>query len=404
MELSDVRREKSKIFFNELTGIRAIAAYMVFLHHYNFFFSEQRFGSFIHSFVGEFHVGVTIFFVLSGFLICYRYYDDIKLKNKKWIVNYIQNRVARIYPIYFLATTATFAMIFIHSSHLNIAGLNFPIVPYGGQGISVHHDIILYILNITFLRGFFDGIHFTGAGQGWSLTVEECFYICAPFIFYFSKKVKLIIPLLVIFFTGLLLWFIFKNINFYGFFGNLRFELYFTFFGRCFEFFVGIKLALIFKNKYEDRVSKFNYKTLIGTLYIAICISIMALIKGDKDFSSETLGGIAINNFVLPIGIAILFLGLITETTYISRILKSKIFVLLGKSSYSFYLIHVAIINLVVAKITHSTLIIFLITTIVSIIVFKFIEEPCNKYIRKLDVYAFLRKVKGRFTKRAVVL
>ena len=400
MDLSEVRKEKATIFFNELTGIRAIAAYMVFLHHYNFFFSAERYGNFIHSFVGEFHVGVTIFFVLSGFLICYRYYDKYNLRSNEWIVNYIQNRVARIYPIYFLVTTGTFSMILIHSSHVNLAGLNFPIVPYGGQGISVHHDIILYILNITFIRGFFDNFRFTGVGQGWSLTVEECFYIAAPLIFYCSKKMKLIIPFLVIFFSGLLAWIIFRNINFYGFFGNLKFELYFTFFGRCFEFFVGIKLALIFKKSYENKVSKSNYKTVIGILYIAICISVMVFVKGDKTYSTETFGGIVINNFFLPIGVAILFLGLITEKTYLSKVLKSKIFILLGKSSYSFYLIHVAVISVLVGRVTHSTLIIFLVTNILSIILFKFIEEPCNKYIRKLNVHGFLRRIKGLLTKQ----
>ena len=400
MELSEVKKERAKTFFNELTGIRAIAAYMVFLHHYNFFFSEERFGRFIHSFVGEFHVGVTIFFVLSGFLICYRYYDDYNLKSNKWIVNYMQNRVARIYPVYFLVTTGTFLMIFMSSFHLHPGGLNFPIKPYGGQGISVHNDIILYILNITFLKGFFDYFHFTGVGQGWSLTVEECFYIAAPLIFYFSKRMKLIIPLLVIFLIGLLTWFIFRNINFYGFFGNLKFVLYFTFFGRCFEFFVGIKLALIFKKNYENRPAKSGFKTLTGIVYIAICISVMALIKGDKTYSTETYGGIAINNLLLPIGIAILFLGLITERTYLSRILKSKLFVLCGKSSYSFYLIHVAVISVLVGKITQSTLIIFLVINVLSIIIFKLIEEPCNKYIRKLDVYSWLGRIKVLFTKK----
>jgi len=400
MELPQIKKGKSSNFYNELTGIRAIAAYMVFLHHYNFFFSKERFGSFIHSFVGEFHVGVTIFFVLSGFLICYRYYDNFNLKSSKWMVEYIQNRIARIYPVYFLITTMTFLIIIIHSSHLSFPGLNFKVVPYGGQGISLHRDIILYILNITFIRGFFDDFHFTGVGQGWSLTVEECFYICAPFIFYFSKKLKLVIPLIFIFFTGLLICYLFKDINFYGFFGNLKFELYFTFFGRCFEFFVGIKLALIFKNKYENKTLKSNHKTFIGIIYMAICISIMALIKGDKTYSSETLVGILINNFILPMGIAILFLGLLTENTYVKRVLKTKIFVLCGKSSYSFYLIHVAIINVAVAKITHNTLIIFLIINVASIIIFKFFEEPCNKYIRKINIYTSLGRIKSLFTGR----
>ena len=100
-------KNKGNNIFDELTGIRAIAAFMVFFHHNNMF-SEKKFGIFIHDFVKELHVGVTMFFVLSGFLICYRYYDNIEIRNKKWILIYIQNRIARIYPMYFIMTTITF--------------------------------------------------------------------------------------------------------------------------------------------------------------------------------------------------------------------------------------------------------------------------------------------------------
>ena len=60
----------SKENFPALTGIRAVAAFMVYIHHRNPF-DEVFFGKKIHDFFGEFHVGVTIFFVLSGFLITY---------------------------------------------------------------------------------------------------------------------------------------------------------------------------------------------------------------------------------------------------------------------------------------------------------------------------------------------
>ena len=88
-----------------LTGIRAIAAYLVYLHHTNPF-TEERFGSFIHSFIHQFHIGVSIFFVLSGFLITLRYYESSTLK-LPWLKKYFQNRIARVYPMYFILTTFT---------------------------------------------------------------------------------------------------------------------------------------------------------------------------------------------------------------------------------------------------------------------------------------------------------
>ncbi len=99
-----IRSEKKtgKNYFAALTGIRIIAAYMVFIHHYNFFTK----GSFAWAFVNELHIGLPIFFVLSGFLIAYRYYSNGTIHVK----NYIVNRVARVYPMYFLLTTLTFIL------------------------------------------------------------------------------------------------------------------------------------------------------------------------------------------------------------------------------------------------------------------------------------------------------
>ncbi len=119
----------NKKFFSALTGIRAIAAFMVCLFHFNPF-TEVRFGSIVHNFFNEFHVGVTMFFVLSGFLIAYRYSDMEKIKFKQ----YFLNRFARIYPVYFILTTLILAS-------------NFFLY----NGLSLGAWLFEYFLNITFL-------------------------------------------------------------------------------------------------------------------------------------------------------------------------------------------------------------------------------------------------------------
>jgi peptidoglycan/LPS O-acetylase OafA/YrhL len=47
-----------------LTGVRALAAYLVFISHYAYIF-DAGFPHFLRRFFLEFHIGVTIFFVLS---------------------------------------------------------------------------------------------------------------------------------------------------------------------------------------------------------------------------------------------------------------------------------------------------------------------------------------------------
>ena len=82
-----------KNYFPALTGVRAFAAYLVFISHYDYVFVDN-FPQFFKRFFHEFHIGVTVFFVLSGFLITYRYYNNFHL-TKDWFKQYLKNRVAR---------------------------------------------------------------------------------------------------------------------------------------------------------------------------------------------------------------------------------------------------------------------------------------------------------------------
>jgi peptidoglycan/LPS O-acetylase OafA/YrhL len=388
-----------------LTGVRALAAYLVFISHYAYAFDEN-FPHAVQRFLNEFHIGVTIFFVLSGFLIAFRYFDNFKLTGD-WFRQYLKNRVARIYPMYFLLTLGAFiSYYFTHDQKIT-----------GGYS----NPIGLFFMHITFLRGFFDQLKFTGIAQGWSLTVEECFYFSAPFIFYFAQRYrKFYIQPVVITLVGVMLVLIFRHVNWHGFFGNFTFMMLYTFLGRCFEFFAGIQLALIVRKKKLDGTSKKNF-TYLGFLLIFVCVGIMSVLPIPKN---EVAGlqhplGIITNNYLLAASIALFFYGLLTESTILKKILSNKFVELLGKSSYIFYLIHLGYMY----DILHNSfnkwndqvfelydkwgvdwispfqydslnvLYAFIILNAVSILLFKLIEEPLNHYIRRSD---FLIKNKKR--------
>jgi peptidoglycan/LPS O-acetylase OafA/YrhL len=344
-------------YFSALTGIRSIAAFMVYIHHFNPFKD-----TFLYNFTKEFYVGVTMFFVLSGFLIAYRYSEMESFNFRRYMVN----RIARIYPMFFILTTIAFIAFAFK---------------FGAYKIN---DIIIYFLNITFLKGFFDTFKFTLLSQGWSITVEETFYLIAPLAFLLINKKRIYLVLLPIFFIlfGILLVSIFSNVNFHDFFGNYNFMFNFTFFGRSIEFFIGILLAYILKNKINFSFKiNFKYFTYIGFLGIIISIYLLSLLKGDFESGIGSTYGKIINTFLLPtIGISLFYYGLIKEKTIFSKFLGSSTLVLLGKSSYIFYLIHIGVGN-VLAKFTNQFFAI-IILWIISIILFKYLEEPFNNYIR----------------------
>lgn len=385
---------KAKEYFPALTGVRGFAAFMIFLDHYN----QKDFPPLLFRILNEFHFPLPMFFVLSGFLICLRYYDNVQLSGN-WMRKYIKNRIARVYPVYLILTTLTFLIAWVlnddaiynkFSSHLGV-----------------------YFMNITFLRGFFEDLKFTGIGQGWSLTVEECFYFSAPLFFIWIQKNRknfFYIPAILIL-SGVVLVFVFRHINFYGFFIDFKFMFIYTFFGRCVEFFAGMGLAMIIR-KTDESLSNYSIYTWLGILGIASTTFIMVLqpISPEVPFALFTPVGIIVNNFVLPFAIATFFYGLIKEKSAIRTFLSSPQVELFGRSSYIFYLIHLGYIakfstywidkgtnkffdwlyendfTWLAEHLSWPVIILtslFTVLTIISIILFKLVEEPLNLYIRK---------------------
>lgn len=388
-----------------LTGVRALAAYLVFISHYSYIFDDVL-PPLLQRFFGEFHIGVSIFFVLSGFLITYRYYNNFHL-TADWFKRYLKNRVARIYPMYALLTICAFGYYFITKDQSITKGYDNPIG--------------LLILNITFIRGFFYQFWDTGIAQGWSLTVEECFYFSAPFIFFLAKKYnRFYIQPVILTAFAVAMTLVFSHVNWHGFFGNFPFVMLFTFFGRCFEFFVGVQLARIVLSKGFNRTNKIPY-TYLGFVLMFVCVLGMALQPIPKGWSAgvESPVGIILNNYFLCLAVALFFYGLLTEHTAFKNLLAKPFVELLGKSSYIFYLIHLGwLYNLLHTGFDRlneytftlydkwgiswaspfendklNLLYAFLLLNAISILLFKLVEEPLNHYIRRSN---FLIKNKPR--------
>jgi peptidoglycan/LPS O-acetylase OafA/YrhL len=354
-------------YFPSLTGMRAVASIMVYFTHFNPF-SGPIFGRYIPAYINQFHTGVTIFFVLSGFLICYRYEDGFRYRTlgKR---NYFVGRIAKIYPMYFLITIWAF-------------------LPF------VTHRVFrpgVFLLNISFLRGFFDEYRFTGDPSGWSLTVEELFYLLFPLMVLFSKKIPYLLQALLFFLFGVLLTFIFRQVSFHGFFGSFQSLFEYSFFGRCFEFYTGIMLARHVRKKiadgYEGRRASAPWHTLGGAGWIILCIGLMAgnahvnLVQKPGVFLFfETL----LNNFLLPPGIALFFLGLIFERSRLQRLLVTPFFSVLGKSSYVFYLIHVPLFSLFYfGWFAQKPLPTFVCMEVLAWLLYIGVEHPLNALIRR---------------------
>lgn len=341
---------QEKQFFPALTGYRAIAAWMIFVFHF-MPFRNPNVPDFAKKAVSNFHIGVEMFFVLSGFLITYRYFNDHPLNFKKYMVN----RIARIYPMYFLLTAGVFIVYVFQNNYWNT------------------EKTIEAILSFTMTKALFSKYYFAGIPQGWTLTLEEMFYITAPLYFILIRKSKWFLVLLpvLIFVSGLFL----KDAtsisqNTWGF-------LQYDFFFNIFEFFAGIALAIL------TLKTKLTFSRKWVTWFGLMIIILFICGKSYWDFQGK-YSLVTELTFLSVFGIAPLLWGLIHEKTIVQQILGSPIFVLLGKSSYVFYLIHKGFIPVFMNDyITENKLVIFILLNIISILMFTYLEEPLNHFIRK---------------------
>ena len=313
----------------------------------------------------ECYVGVTFFFVLSGLLITLRYSDEI-INYKTYFVN----RFARIYPMWFLLTLLTF--LFTFSNNFEWFRLLF--------------------VNLTFLKGFSNDLKMTGIDAGWTLTVEECFYFLAPVLIYLLTKKKILLLILPIVFiiAGAILHYFFTAIDLPAF-QNFNFIFLYTIFGRSWEFLIGIFAALLFKKHKERIISFYNNNFGLNTLFIICIISVIGLLAYIKEpwYNDATIGGVIISNFILPIFIVLFYLGLMVKKDLWNKVIASKPFIVGGKASFTFYLIHQGIIHTNLTQLLDKANINmfrypieFCLIAGLSILLYYYVEAPLNKKIK----------------------
>jgi peptidoglycan/LPS O-acetylase OafA/YrhL len=363
----------AKPYFPALTGLRALAAWLIFFHHVNSF--EPK--SLPERITAEFHLGVTVFFVLSGLLIGVRYGRHLTL-SRQWLINYVRHRFARIYPLYFLLTCLYFVVYQLAPQYDNTGLFTESHLP--GKALVIG-------MNLTLLRSWFTGFRFTGIYTGWTLTVEEFFYLLAPFLLLGLRCRPTRLPLYVVGFVaiGCALVALPAPFHRFGFMPTYTFMLAATFFGRSFEFLGGIYLALLWLRQAPLLRWLVHHIscTAVGGAWVLSCLGLLVL-NHALPWSNEQAdwGRIVINNLLVVPGICLLLYGLVQEPTRLSRLLSSRPFDLFGKASYAFYLIHAELLDrFLTLHVTTNLPLRFLITNALAIALYKGIEDPLHRLL-----------------------
>lgn len=153
-----------------LTGLRAVAALLVVLFHYKYIVpglgQSTAPGARV---IQAGFVGVSLFFVLSGFILAYTYIDDDGSLRGSW-KDFLFARFARVYPVYLFALVIALP-IFIDISLLHPVGV-----------MKLKDTVRTAVLTPILLQGWTPKRAWMWNGPGWSLSAEAFFYLLFPAI------------------------------------------------------------------------------------------------------------------------------------------------------------------------------------------------------------------------------
>jgi len=336
-------------YHNNLDGVRAIAVIMVMIFH---FFPAENSGILMPSLkkianLGQ--TGVTLFFVLSGFLIT-RILINTKQK-KKYFSNFYMRRFLRIFPLYYLFLLLTYFV--------------FPIV-LNYETPSFIQQAYFY----TYLQNFAMTFHWDAVGPGhfWSLAVEEHFYLFWPLLIFLIKIKQLKKTILIIVLFSFLLRVVMLIYNYNVF--------YFTF-TRIDSLAIGALLALLeIENKLNRANSKKYLIIFISSIIPAAILWTMFAGKGNSIIQATKFLFIASSYFGI-IG----YLISINNDSTVNKILQTKFLIFTGRISYGLYVFHPISGEFFYFLFPHESFL----STFIGSIIFAYILSSLSYYLVELN-------------------
>jgi peptidoglycan/LPS O-acetylase OafA/YrhL len=171
--------EKPKIFFPNLDGLRFFSFLVVFFSHifstkYEYISNASWYKLFKGRIFSDGDLGVSFFFVLSGFLITYLLLKEKEFSGKIDVKSFYIRRALRIWPLYYFSVFFGFVL--------------FPVIKsYLGQ---IPDETANPVLCSVFLNNFDRIIHGPPDSSVlsvlWSVAIEEQFYLIWPILFFLT--------------------------------------------------------------------------------------------------------------------------------------------------------------------------------------------------------------------------
>jgi peptidoglycan/LPS O-acetylase OafA/YrhL len=333
-----------------LTGLRFFAALAVLLYHYGAGFADRSgvpipLAHMLHN--G--YLGVSLFFVLSGFILTYTHQRDIL--DRHFLADFYVARFARVYPVYLLALLIALPVLAHPLSPADVAAVLTMVQSWTPPQSSSGY---LWVM------------------QAWTLSVEMAFYLFFPAILLCAKQLNAVTTGLVAAAAGaVILIFGISSIPpgtpwvpYLSSSTVLPIPLF-----RAAEFVFGVmlcRLTVLYPQLSRAIGGNLLELLLAVTVVVTMCFA--------SDVHSKAL-------FTILVGVLILQLqggyGVLTAA------LSSKPLILLGGASYALYLLQGPLRAICEQYIPHpfDKFLSPVITIAAAIAVFLFWEQPCRRMI-----------------------
>lgn len=331
--------ESRKIYFPGLNGLRFWAAFLVILHHVEQFKLWQGMPNLFRNTTVEAvgHQGVSLFFVLSGFLITFLLLAEYEKTHHIAIKSFYIRRILRIWPLYYLIMIIGF---FILPHFINIGPVD---------QLDEHFTIkvVLFMFMLPNVLRVTEA-PIVGANQVWSVGVEEQFYIVWPLLIRTFRKVLL--KFLVIFIVLKFSVTIFMAVSLDHFLSpDYQYIMYFRTIQRFWDLlqieqmsFGAIGAYVLFYKK--EKILKLIYHPVTQILMAAGIVFILTV---RFKFIGQTLFDALL--------FTILILNVSTNKNFVLK-LENRFYSYLGNISYGIYMYHTLCIALVITILQKTSL------------------------------------------------
>lgn len=351
---------KKRRYITGLDGIRAIAVIMVLAYHLKLALFKSGF------------LGVTVFFVLSGYLITGILISEVEEEGTIDLKNFWLRRIRRLVP-----AVMSMAVVIIFVS----AVVNRIIFTKGCK------DFLASVLGFNNWWQIFNKVsYFEAAGvpspftHCWSLAIETQFYLIYPLfllgIYKLAKSRGEGRAKRGLLFAGVTLLLALISVILMIALFNPQQDASRVYYGtdtRAFSLLFGALLAILWEYQMVPRRLSASVNMVLGSVSFAVLLVMTIAINGSSNFWYR--GG----QFFGTILTVLMVYAVSGRKTWLSRFLSNPVLKWIGDRSYSIYLWHYPIILLISKGIKASwwiTLIEIVLSVVLAELSYRFIETP----------------------------